>query len=62
MKNKTCKWRLGELLCIHSIGDHIEMVSRADSIVTHDEANVSLISYMLDAARRGATTVHTPQR
>ncbi|KAJ8400372.1 hypothetical protein AAFF_G00397550 [Aldrovandia affinis] len=34
------------------------MVSRADSIVTHDEADVSLISYMLDAARRGATTVH----
>lgn len=48
---------LGELLCTHSIGDHIEMVSRADSIVTHDEADVSLISYMLDAARRGAATI-----
>ncbi|KAJ8355865.1 hypothetical protein SKAU_G00186590 [Synaphobranchus kaupii] len=58
MKNKTNKRRLGELLCTHSIGDHIKMVSRADSIVTHDEADVSLISYMLDAARRGATTVH----
>ena len=58
MKNKTNKRRLGELLCTHNIGDHIEMVSRADSVVTHDEADVSLISYMLDAARRGAKTVH----
>ncbi|KAJ8349304.1 hypothetical protein SKAU_G00244340 [Synaphobranchus kaupii] len=55
MKNKTNKRRLGELLCTHSIGDHIEMVSRADSIVTHDEADVSLISYMLDAARQLST-------
>ncbi|KAJ8392658.1 hypothetical protein AAFF_G00073320 [Aldrovandia affinis] len=58
MKNKTNKRRLGELLCTHSIGDHIKMVSGADSIVTHDEADISLISYMLDAARRGATTIH----
>ena len=57
MKNKTNKRRLGELLCTHSIGGHTVMVSRADSIVTHDEADVSLISYMLDAASRGAKTV-----
>ena len=57
MKNKTNMQRLGELLCMHSIGDHIEMVSTADSIVSHDEADVSLISYMLDEARRGAKTV-----
>lgn len=57
MKNKKNKRRLGELLCTHKIGDNIEMVSRADSIVTHDEADVSLISYMLDAVKRGATTV-----
>eukprot|EP00064_Thunnus_orientalis_P013562 superscaffoldBa00002229_g13601 len=56
MMNKTNKQRLVELACTHSIGDHIKMVSRADSIVTHDEADVSLISYMLDAARHGATT------
>ena len=43
MKDKTDKQRLGELLCTHNIGDHIEMVSRADSIVTHDKADVSLI-------------------
>ena len=47
MKDKTNEWRLDELLCTHNIGDQIEMVSRADSIVTHDEA-----------ARRGAKTVH----
>ena len=43
MKDKTNKQRLGELLCTHNIGDHIEMGSRADIIVTHDEADVSLI-------------------
>ena len=36
-KDKTNKQRLGELLCTHNIGDHIEMVSRADSIVTYGE-------------------------
>lgn len=48
MKNKANKRRLGELLCTQSIGDHIELVSRADSIV---------ISYMLDAASHGAATI-----
>ncbi len=47
---------MDELLCTQSIGDHIEMVSRADSIVTHDGADISLIPYMLDAAKR-ATAV-----
>ena len=57
MKNKTNKQRLGELFCTHSIGDHIVMVGRADSIVTHEEADVSLISYMRNVASRGANTV-----
>ena len=43
IKDKTNKRRLGEFLCTHNIGDHIEMVSRADGIVTHDEAYVSFI-------------------
>ena len=43
MKDKTNKLRLGELLCTHNIGDHMEMVSRAVSIVTYDKADVSLI-------------------
>ena len=38
--NKTNKRWLGELLRTHHIGDHIEMVSSADSIVTHDEADM----------------------
>lgn len=57
MSNKTIKQTLGELLCMCSVGDHIEMVSRGDSIVTHDGADFSLISYMLDAAGRRATTL-----
>ena len=33
------------------------MVSKADSIDTHDEADISVISYMLDVVRHGASTV-----
>ena len=43
MKDQTNKRRLGKLLCTQNLGDHIEMVSRADSIAIHDEADVSLI-------------------
>ena len=35
MKDKTNKQRLGKLLCTHNIGDHIKMVSSADSFVTN---------------------------
>lgn len=42
---------------MRSKGDHIKMVSKADSVVTHDEADIFLISYMLDTTSHGAITV-----
>ena len=58
MKNKANKRQLSQLLCTHDIGSNIELVSRTDSIVRHDEADISLISYMLKAAAAGADIVH----
>ena len=57
MKNKANKCHLSQLLCTHDIGSNIELVSRTDSIVRHDEADISLISYMLKAAAAGAYIV-----
>ena len=45
MKNKANKRQLSQLLCTHDIGSNIELVSRTDSIVRHDKADISLISY-----------------
>ena len=57
MKNKANKRQLSQLLCTHDIGSNIELVSRTDSIVRHDEADISLISYILKAAAAGADIV-----
>ena len=57
MKNKANKRQLSQLLCTHDIGSNIALVSRTDSIVRHDEADISLISYMLKAAAAGADIV-----
>lgn len=42
---------------MHDFGGNTELVSRADSIVMHDEADISLISYMLHVASGRARTV-----
>ena len=57
MKNKNNKRQLTQLLCTHDLGSSIQLVSTSNSIVRHDEADVSLISYMLHAASSGAQTV-----
>ena len=33
------------------------MMSREDAEVTHDEADITLVSYMLTAAENGAATI-----
>lgn len=33
------------------------MMSREDAEVTHDEADITLVSYMLKAAENGAATI-----
>ncbi len=48
--------QLSQLLFTHDIASNIELVSRTDSIVRHDEADMYLISYMLKACCGGRCT------
>jgi len=57
MKNKNNKRQLSRLLCTHNLGNNIELVNQANSIVRHDEADISLISYMLHVVSAEARTV-----
>ena len=57
MKNKQNNKQLAQRICTHDLGNNIKRVSRAGSIVKHDEADISLIRYMLYAVSRGAKTV-----
>ena len=47
MKNSDNKRQLSRLLCTFDLGRNIHMIGRADSFVTHDEADITIISYML---------------
>ena len=55
-KNRANNPQLSQLLFTHDIGSNIELVSRTDSIVRHDKADMYLISYMLKASCGGRCT------
>ena len=46
MKNKAYTRQLSPLLCPHDIWSNIELVSRTDSIVRYDEADLFLIIFI----------------
>ena len=45
------------MLCTFDLGNNITLVNKADSICNHDEADISLASYMIKAAAEGSGTV-----
>ncbi|KAJ3615046.1 hypothetical protein NHX12_018614 [Muraenolepis orangiensis] len=58
MKSTSNKTQLLRLLCTYDlITDKILLVNHMDRIVKHEEADITLISYMLEAARAGAPTL-----
>ncbi len=57
MKNTVNKQRVCQLLCTFDYGPDITMVGRAESLVKHDEADITLVSYMLEAAKGGARVI-----
>ena len=57
MKNSDNKIHLSRLLCTFDLGRNIHMNGRADSFATHDEADITIISYMLRAAAAGASVI-----
>ncbi len=52
LKNTSNKIKLCQLLCTFDIGGDVQMISKDDCIAWHDEADIILISYVLDAAKR----------
>ena len=57
MGNNENKRQLIHLLCTFNIGERVELESRQDCMVTHDEADISLMSYMLHTLGQGAHRV-----
>ncbi|KAJ3587369.1 hypothetical protein NHX12_010967 [Muraenolepis orangiensis] len=58
MKSTSNKTQLLRLLCTYDLtADKILLVNHMDRIVKHEEADVTLISNMLEAARAGAPTI-----
>ena len=57
MKNGDNKRQLSRLLCTFDLGRNVHMIGRADSSVTHDEADITIISYMIRAAAAAGASV-----
>ena len=53
-KNKNL---LNNILCSYPLPHNIQLVNMLDCVVTHDEADVTLCSYMLKAVAEGAQTI-----
>lgn len=57
MKNTGNKRQLCDLLCTFKLDEYTVKMDKDESIVRHDEADVTLISYLLDAAKRGSQII-----
>ena len=50
LKNSGEKSLLASILCGYPVQNNVQLVNKLDFLVTHDEADITLCSYMLDAA------------
>ena len=57
MKSKNNKRRLASVLSTFSLGEHATMETLDDGIFAHDEADVTMISYVLQAASQGQNVI-----
>ena len=57
MKNKHNKRGLSRLLCTFNMGCGVTVDSIDDGVFGHDEADITIISYMLQAADGGCHVV-----
>ena len=55
--NKHNKRELSRVLSLFKIGPNVTMDSRCDGAFTHDEADVTMIAYMLQAAEFGKDVI-----
>ena len=57
LHNSKNKNLLNNILCSYPLPHNIQLVNMLDGVVTHDEADITLCSYMLKAVAAGAQTI-----
>ena len=57
MKSKNNKRRLASVLSTFTAGDMTTTASRDDSVFDHDEADITMISYVTEAAKCGKDVI-----
>ena len=57
LKNSKNKSRIAGILCGCPLHNNMQLVNKPDCLVTHEEADITLCSYMLEAAASSAETV-----
>ena len=53
MKSKANKRLISRLLCTCTMDSHILMVGENEGLLNHDEADVLMISYMIEVVKKG---------
>ena len=59
LKNKHNKRQLSQVLSLFNLDPNVTMDSRDDGAYTHDEADVTMVAYMLQAAELGKNVIRT---
>ena len=57
MKSKANKKALVRVLSTFNLGNNVTMVGREESMYSHDEADITIIRYLLEAVRNGMNIV-----
>ena len=57
MKSKANKKALVRVVSTFNLGNNVTMVGRVDSMYSHDEADITIISYLLKAVKNGKNIV-----
>ena len=57
MKSKPNKKALVRVLSTLNLGNNVTMVGREESMYSHDEADITIISYLLEAVKNGKNIV-----
>ena len=57
LKSKNNKRRLASVLCTFSMDNNVTMETRDDGAFSHDEADVTMVSYVIQAASHGKSVI-----
>ena len=57
LKSKCNKRRLASMLCTFSLGENLTMDTLDDDMFSNDEADITMISYVIEAANSGKTVI-----